>query len=739
MPPPATASAADRAALIAQACAGAKVTASGWQACCPAHNDSHPSLSIDPAEDRVLLYCHAGCALEAICAALMIDVVDLFCGEKKGKFPIVATYDYVDEDGTLLFQACRLSNKSFFQRHPSPGTPTGWEDNIKGVRRVLYHLPEVMAAITRGDPIYIAEGEKDVETLRALGLTATCNPMGAGKWSDKGYTEALRGADCYLLPDHDTPGADHMQHVARQLAGTAHTVRIVPGIHTQVSKSDVTDWVHAGGTREQLEATAAATEPWMPSPLAFHAAAPAPTNGTHASTTPAPPTHFDADRLYTDTYNAKALVRDHGANLRYCYPWKAWLVWTGTHWQRDTSGVVMRLAKQTVKAMAQLLPTLDDKQAFALLAHIKASLTTAKLKAMLENAQSEEGVAVQPDEFDRDLFLLNVANGTIDLRTGTLRDTARSDLLTKCLSIAYDPAATCARWESFLDRAMGGKQGLVAFLHRAVGYSLTGSTIEQCLFILHGPTKTGKTTFLARLRSLLGPYGTQADMESFMHKDRPEVRNDLADLAGRRVVCAVESQEGRRLNESLIKQLTGGLDQVKARFLFEEYFTYTPQYKIFIGTNHKPIIKDTNQAIWERIRLVPFIVHIPPKERDKKLDEALQQELPGILAWAVRGCLDWQRRGDLEPPPEVLSATKEWQDESDVIGRFLAERCVILQQAQVRAQPLWDAYKAWCEAHGETWDKQTAFGIKLTERGFQKKISNGIVYLGIGLMSNDQE
>ena len=166
---------------------------------------------------------------------------------------------------------------------------------------------------------------------------------------------------------------------------------------------------------------------------------------------------------------------------------------------------------------------------------------------------------------------------------------------------------------------MGGKQGLVAFLHRAVGYSLTGSTIEQCLFILHGPTKTGKTTFLARLRALLGPYGTQADMESFMHKERQEVRNDLADLAGARVVCAVEAQEGRRLNESLIKQLTGGLDQVKARFLFEEYFTYTPQYKVFIGTNHKPVIKDTDQAIWERIRLVPFIVQIPKGDAAKRL------------------------------------------------------------------------------------------------------------------------
>jgi putative DNA primase/helicase len=732
--------AAELAAAIAWRCEGATQTSTGWDVRCPTHDDHTPSLSIDYAPDKALLICRAHCPTAGILSALGLTWSDLFLqprGSLRKLGTITALYDYVDASGVLKHQTVRFVGedgvKKFRQRRPDPTAKDGWVWRIKDIPHVLYHLPAVLQATQRGEPVYLVEGEKDADNLQALGITATTNAMGSGSWEVQ-YNETLRGAHLVMLPDYDEAGQQHMLAVAARLHGLCASIKLVPGIHTATAKSDVSDWLAAGGTRAQLEAVVEGTALWSPPTLT--AQAPTATNGTHA---PTPPTHFDADRLYTDTYNARALVRDHGANLRYCYPWKAWLVWTGTHWQRDTSGVVMRLAKQTVKAMAGLLPSLDDKQAFALLAHIKASLTTAKLKAMLENAQSEEGMAVQPDEFDRDLFLLNVANGTIDLRTGTLRETTRSDLLTKCLTIAYDPTATCPRWEAFVTRAMGGKQGLVAFLHRAVGYSLTGSTIEQCLFILHGPTKTGKTTFLARLRSLLGPYGTQADMESFMHKDRPEVRNDLADLAGRRVVCAVESQEGRRLNESLIKQLTGGVDQVKARFLFEEYFTYTPQYKIFIGTNHKPVIKDTNQAIWERIRLVPFIVQIPPKERDKKLDDALQAELPGILAWAVRGCLDWQQRGDLEPPPEVLNATKEWQDESDVIGRFLAERCVMLRQAQVRAQPLWDAYKAWCETNGETWEKQTAFGIKLGERGFEKKQSHGIVYMGLGLRSDDQD
>lgn len=744
MAAPPTTAAADKAAAIADYCKESTSTDSGWSACCPAHDDTHPSLSIGWTPDRVLLWCHAGCTFDEICAALGLKPTDLFFGERYGHSPITDTYDYVDEYGTLLFQVCRTLDKKFPQRRPDPTAADGWAWKIPGVRRVLYHLPQLRIGIAAGRTIFLPEGEKDVHTVEQLGLVATCNPMGAvakkgkNKWRQE-YSDMLRGAHIAILPDHDKQGAEHAAIVSSHLAGIAASIKIVPGIHTVKSGSDVTDWVRDGGTREHLLAATDAAPLLTPAQDAFHPTAPGSTNGTHPPAQTTTPGNYDPDSLYTDDYNARALVREHGLDLRYCKAWKTWMVWNGTHWERDESGVMMRRATRTIKDLTKLMHAMDKDQCDFLWKHIKASLSTNKLEAMIKSAQSIDGISVKPDDFDRDILLLNCTSGTIDLRTGQQRPHSRTDLLTRRLSITYNPGATCPRWEAFLDRAMQHKQGLVAFLHRAVGYSLTGSTIEQCLFILHGPTKTGKTTFLARLRALLGPYGTQADMDSFMHKDREGVRNDLADLNGARVVCAVEAQEGRRLNEALIKQLTGGLDQIKARFLFEEFFTFVPQFKIFIGTNHKPVIKDSNQAIWERIRLIPFVAQIPQKERDKHLDEALQEELPGILAWAVRGCLDWQQRGDLEPPPEVLNATKEWQDESDVIGRFLDERCVILQQAQVRAQPLWDAYKAWCEAHGETWEKQTAFGIKLAERGFQKKTSNGVVYLGLGLRSDDQD
>jgi putative DNA primase/helicase len=475
---------------------------------------------------------------------------------------------------------------------------------------------------------------------------------------------------------------------------------------------------------------------------------------------------------YSDYTNALAFVRDHGQRLRYCYPWKSWLIWTGTHWQRDTSGTVMLWAKETVKRLAQRVKALTDEQEIAaLLAHIKSSLSTVKLKAMVESAQSEPGIPVQPEELDTDPWVLNCVNGTLDLRGGALRSHRQADLLTRCLPIAYDPDAQCPTWEAFLWRIMGGSQGpdsddmpagllesreradvrakaLIDFLQRTIGYTLTGSTREQCIFILHGPTKTGKSTFLATLRALLGSYGQQADMGSFMHKEREEVRNDLADLAGSRFVCALESKEGRRLAESLVKQLTGGTDLIKARFLFQEHFTFKPQFKIFLGTNHKPVIQDTDNAIWERIRLVPFIVHIPKPERNKTLDEQLQTELPGLLAWAMRGCLEWQQLGDLKEPEAVVDAGTAYRTEMDTIARFLDECCKLPRPEtadpkiyKAKASAVATVYQAWCKRTGEWPLPNRAFILDLEKRGYKRErgTANQYYWEGFGLVDTGDE
>lgn len=446
---------------------------------------------------------------------------------------------------------------------------------------------------------------------------------------------------------------------------------------------------------------------------------------------------------WNDYVNALHFVRDHGHNLRYCHPWKTWLVWNGRCWERDTTGAVMQMAKESIKRLARQVETLEDDKAKALMTHIKKSLSTPGLEAMIKSARSEPGIPAAPDAFDTNIWLLNCQNGTLDLTTGRLRPHDRSDLLTKCLPTAYDPQAACSAWKAFLWRVMGQRQEMIDFLQRAVGYSLTGSTREQCLFLLWGITKTGKSTFLATLRALLGPYGHQADMQSFMHKERDEVRNDLAALAGSRLVCALESSHGRQLNEALVKQLTGGTDRITARFLFQELFEFTPQFKIFLGTNHKPVIKDADDAIWERIKPVPFTVQIPQAERNKRLDLDLQAELPGILAWAVRGCLAWQQLDDLDTPQLIVDSTQDYRAEMDTLAHFLDECCLAGPPtlAKVKAPTLASAYHGWCKRAGVWPMDNSSFIAELLKRGYERKrgTANQYYWHGLGLANAGDE
>ena len=725
--PPTTSTAAAKAAAIAEACAQAKPTSTGWQACCPAHEDSHPSLSIGYEGDTVLLHCHAGCTVEAICAALMMTVAQLFCGPKQSKWNPVATYDYTDEYGTLLFQVCRMPNHTFPQRQPDKAHPGAWIGNIDGVRRVIYHLPEVLAAIQRGDPIYIPEGEKDVDSLRALGLAATCNPMGGENWNQDGYDQPFPGTTCYLLPDHDDKGARHVNRVAQRLAKVGATVKIVPGIHTKKKGSDVSDWLGAGHTKEELVEAAEDAPAWSPPPApVFHAAQPPANNGTHPQATPG---SFDPDNLYTEHYNALALIKAHKNDMRYCFDWKCWMVWNGTHWLKDTSGQMMRWAKATVKDLARLLPALDDKQAFALLAHIKSSLATSKLKAMLESAQSEDGMQITPAEFDTNHWLLTCKNGTVDLRLGTLRDASRSDFITKCIPITYASEATCPTWRTFLTRIMNNDTALVDFLQRAIGYSLTGDTREQCLFMLYGTGANGKSTFLDVVQSLLGVYAQSTPASTLLAKHGLDaVSNDIARLHGARFLSVTEISEGKRLNEALIKKLTGN-DVLTGRFLYAEFFDFKGAFKIWIACNHKPMLEGTDYAMKRRIKVVPFEVTFKDDaqgelRQDKTLPEKLHAELSGILIWAIQGCLTWQSKG-LDIPVKVKEESDEYFNSMDTVGRFIKQMCMEPPEApdtiKVSSNSLYKTYQEWCKAKGEEEKSLKLFGASLTEHGCPRK------------------
>ena len=422
-----------------------------------------------------------------------------------------------------------------------------------------------------------------------------------------------------------------------------------------------------------------------------------------------PPARFNL----TDLGNAERFVYRHGGDVRFCYPWGKWLVWNGTRWERDEAGRVYKLAKDTVRGIyGEAAAAEDEDRRKALAKHASGSESEAKIRAMLELSKPE--VPVSPDDLDAATWLLNAPNGTVDLRTGELREHRREDLLTKMAGTEYRPGAAAPMWEAFLERALPGEE-LRGFVQRAAGYSATGDTSEQCMLINHGPGANGKSTFHEALAAALNDYAMRTPTEMLMSKRGGGVPNDVARLKGARFVTASETEEGRRLAESLIKDLTGQ-DTISARFMRGEFFDFKPTHKLWLSTNHKPEIRGTDSAIWRRIRLVPWAVSIPPTEQDKKLPAKLRTELPGILAWLVEGCLEWQRTG-LQAPDEVRRATGAYRSEMDVIGAFLRDECEIGRDFKATLKAVYERYEEWCEEGGERAESKRKFNARLTERG----------------------
>ena len=462
----------------------------------------------------------------------------------------------------------------------------------------------------------------------------------------------------------------------------------------------------------------------------------------HVSTQPDRPDFYppcttpDASLHLTDYGNAERLIQRNGHSLKFCHQWKTWLVWDEKRWLRDDTQSILHLAKETVRQiLAEASQESNEENRKRIVKHAFASESNTRLHAMVTLAESEQPLAVTPGQLDADPWLLNCANGTLDLRTGHLLPHDRGHLNTKYISINYDPSASAPLWETFLYRIMNEREDLIRFLQRAIGYGLTGETMEQVLFLLYGTGANGKSVLLETLRGIWGDYAQHAEFSAFLAKKHDPIRNDIARLVGARLATATEVEEGRHLSEALIKQVTGG-DMITARFLFQEYFEFRPMFKLFLATNHKPMIKGTDHGIWRRIRLVPFAVTIPEAERDQHLITKLKQEYPGILAWAVRGCLEWQQQG-LGLSPEVKEATQEYRLEMDTLGRFLEEFCVLSPSATVKSVDLYKAYIQWCNGNGETALKQNTLGLRLLERGLHRERTNKFRgWKGLGLIKH---
>jgi putative DNA primase/helicase len=428
------------------------------------------------------------------------------------------------------------------------------------------------------------------------------------------------------------------------------------------------------------------------------------------------PAHDDEN--LTDLGNVRRFVLQHHEKLRSVLSKSRnpWYLWQESHWEPDRTGEAMRMAKQTVRSIHHEAAQMQDEEKRAALQQFAyRSESAERIRAIVDLAKTEPEIAIREDQLDRDRWLLNVTNGTIDLQTSRFLKHKKSDYITKLSQVEFHRKATAPRWESFLSEIFDGDKALIGFIRRAIGYTLTGDTREHCLFFCYGQGRNGKSTFLEVIRELMADYSIQSDFSTFQSTRNDGPRHDLARMRGARLVTAIEARGDRSFDETVIKQMTGG-DTVTARHLYESSFEFRPQFKLWLAANHLPLVREQTEAFWSRILMIPFTVVIPPHKRKKNLAKQLIKELPGILNWAIKGCEEWRRNG-LMAPDTVRKAIDEYKEEYDVVSEFFVARCALDRHEWTTRAALYQAFVDWWqETRGRNPLSHTAFNRLISER-----------------------
>ncbi|MFP3040296.1 phage/plasmid primase, P4 family [Treponema primitia] len=423
---------------------------------------------------------------------------------------------------------------------------------------------------------------------------------------------------------------------------------------------------------------------------------------------------------FTDATNAERLMEKYGTDIRYVPEWKKWLVWNGSYWKVDEGALIHQKGLEMIRSIYdEILKTVDYHEKDVIEKAAIQSESMRRREAFIKAASLIPKLNIEVADLDKDPFLLNVKNGTIQVTTGEFRKHRQEDFITKMANVSYEPAADCPLWEQFIREIMEFKGGLVSFWQTALGWGITGDTSEQVMFILIGNGANGKNTCINVIMHVLGDYATSTPTETFMRRQGDGISNDIAWLRGMHFVATTEAEQGRRLSESLIKQITGN-DRMTARFLYGKYFDFFPTFKIFMATNHKPTISRTDHGIWRRIRTIPFNTTIDETKRDLHLGDKLIAESSGILNWLIKGAMRWKAEG-LAIPAEVKSATDEYREEMDIIGSFIKDRCEQKPGARIRSRELFKCYQDWCEENNEHACSEKFFGMRLKELGIGQK------------------
>ena len=432
---------------------------------------------------------------------------------------------------------------------------------------------------------------------------------------------------------------------------------------------------------------------------------------------------YDATDL-NDIGNAHHFATKYENDLRYCAAWKKWLIWDGCRWRLDDEGRPLKLAKELVHTMFGDAMELRGGEVFK---HVCETAQLSRLNAMVTLAATE--LPIRLNELDQDVWLLNCKNGTLDLKTGELKPHDRTQGITKLCPTAFDINAEAPVWNKFL-RDVFIDDDLIQFVQRLFGYFLTGDVSEQRLPLFYGTGANGKSTLLNAFMETVGSdFAMQCMPDFLMEKKHEGHPTEKAALFGKRLVSCTETEASRKLAESTVKMLTGG-ERIMARRMKEDFWEFDPTHKIVLSTNHRPIIEGTDHGIWRRLLLVPFLQRFDGERQDKQLPDKLKVERAGILAWAVRGCLEWQRIG-LDPPASVTGATADYRSSEDIFGRFMADCCVVGKPFGLRFSDLYARFSMWANDTGDSLPNKKAVGIWLDDNGFGKYSANGRCYRGL--------
>lgn len=692
---------------------------------CPAHDDKQASLTITKGNKCTLFHCHAGCSLENILSAAGLEKKDTFYDiepqkanwqayiEGREKRKIEAVYNYVSCNGTYAFTKIRLEGKKILygmlkNNRFTYGLPR--DTPRKSLKAIYGNIKALNKAINEDTPIFIVEGEKDVDTMTKQDYIAFTYG-GVNDWQSD-FMELVKGAAVVILADNDNAGITVANTILRDIQSVTRSVKVIVPM-PEIPKADITDYFETGHTKEEFEQMInTVTEKRM-----------------ECDIKPQKAQNKQLEEVLRDLHAEQYETSDKGfgrlfANVfkdkhRYNPSRKDFMLYDSKRWVDDIEGLSARAsAKDLSDALVRYAVSVDTEGKY-----LKAVTSLCNIRNRNNMLQdSRDMYFFTNEELDKNDYLLNLQNGTLDLSENEPCFIEHSPdlLLSKICNVEYDSTATCKEWEKFLLEIMQGDKEKIQYLQKIAGLSLTGNTEQETCFILYGSTtRNGKSTFCETLIHLLGDYALTMKPETLAVKqnlDSRQASGDVARLAGCRFCNASEPPKRMLFDTALLKSLLGR-DSITARHLHQREFSFIPKFKLVINTNYLPTITDDTVFSSGRINVISFDRHFEPHEQDKYLKDKLRSstELSGILNWCIEGLRLYRQQG-LEPPKTVQNATETYRTDSDKIGNFINE-CLTKTGKNSKAKDIYEIYIKWCDDNGYGCENKGNFFAELKTKG----------------------